>query len=212
MMKHLWVYGAGGHARVVYDVVSSMKEYFILGFIDDDKSRRDEVFIGCDLKNSIPDEKKRLQDSKSFNLFVAIGDNVQREKIAEQNSDYTFPILIHPTAVIGREVKIGHGTIIMPGAVIESRAKIGRHCIINNGAIIGHCSDIKDYCHISGNSVVSGEVIVGKYSLVGIGSCITPQTKIGMNCILGAGSVVTRDVPDAAKMFGNPARNISNFF
>jgi len=210
-MQKLWIYGAGGHGRVVYDVVSAMEEFFVSGFIDDDKARGGKAFIGHELITDIQNIKQIDDELNIVNLFIAIGDNASREEIAVQNNHYKYPVLMHPTAVIGKDVKIGCGTIVMPGSVIESGAEIGEHCIINNGSIIGHCSVIEDFCHIGGNSVVCGEVSVGKSSMIGIGSCITPQIKIGVHCMLGAGSVITRDVPDEAKMFGNPARNIKNF-
>lgn len=35
---------------------------------------------------------------------------------------------------------------------------------------------------------------------------LLPGVTIGQNALVGAGSVVTKDVPDCAIVFGNPAR------
>ena len=49
---------------------------------------------------------------------------------------------------------------------------------------------------------------VGDETFIGLNVTILPKVKIGKKCIIGAGSVVTRDVPDGAKVVGNPARQI----
>jgi hypothetical protein len=41
---------------------------------------------------------------------------------------------------------------------------------------------------------------------IGGNATILPGVTIGQSALVGAGSVVTRDVPDFAKVFGNPAR------
>ena len=43
---------------------------------------------------------------------------------------------------------------------------------------------------------------------VGGGSVLLPGVTVGENAFVGAGSVVTKDVPDCAIVFGNPARII----
>jgi len=210
-MKKIWVYGAGGHARVVYELIESSKAFEVVGFIDDDETRAGEVFLDYELITNMSNFEKANSEINVGNVFLAIGNDEMREKIAVKIKNYEFPTVIHSTAIISSEVNIGCGTVIMPGVVIEPGVNIGEHCIINNGAIIGHGSRIGDFCHISGNAVVSGEVVVGKGSLVAIGSCITPQVNVGEYCIIGAGSVISRNVPDGAKMMGNPARNIGKY-
>jgi acetyltransferase-like isoleucine patch superfamily enzyme len=49
---------------------------------------------------------------------------------------------------------------------------------------------------------------VGECTLIGAGSVIAPQVTIGKECMIGAGAVVVHDVPDYAKVIGNPARII----
>jgi len=210
-MRELWMYGAGGHARVIFDIIKTAGYFSVAGFIDDNETRSGEHFLGYELITSRSKYETINSNLKITNLFLSVGDNSVREKVAEKMKGYDFPIIIHPGSTISEGAKIGCGTVIMPGSIIESGAIVGKHCIINNGAIIGHSCHIGDFSHISGNAVVSGEVIVGKGSLVAIGACITPQVTIGEKCVIGAGSVISRNVPDGALMMGNPARNMVNF-
>jgi len=210
-MKKLWMYGAGGHARVIYEIIKTCTNFSVVGFIDDNKQRSAERFLGYELITDMSTFQERNSEFNVNKIFLSIGDNAIREIIAKKMLSFEFPIIVHSNAIVGEDVKIGVGTVIMPGAVIEPGTVIGEHCIINNGAIVGHGCRIADYCHISGNAVVSGEVIVGQSTLIAIGSCITPQVNIGKQCLIGAGSVVSRDIPDGAKMMGNPAKNMSHF-
>jgi len=210
-MQKLWMYGAGGHAKVIYEIIEACTDFDVVGFFDDNKQRSGEEFIGYQLITDISSFETINKDLNVSKLFLSIGDNVIREKIAGRMLNFEFPIIVHSSAVVGRDIKIGCGTVVMPGVVIEPGVVIGEHCIINNGAIIGHGSRIGDFCHISGNAVVSGEVVVGKSTLVAIGACITPQVNVGEQCIIGAGAVISRNIPDGATMLGNPARNMVNF-
>jgi len=210
-MKKLWMYGAGGHACVIYDIIKTCTNFSVIGFMDDNKQRSGETFLGYELVTDMSKLEKLNSELSISNVFISVGDNAIREEISKKMVNFEFPIIIHSNTIVSEDVKIGAGTVVMPGVVIEPGAVIGEHCIINNGAVIGHSSRIGDFCHISGNAVVSGEVTVGKNSLVAIGSCITPRVNIGKQCLIGAGSVVSRDIPDGAKMVGNPAINMSHF-
>ena len=53
------------------------------------------------------------------------------------------------------------------------------------------------------------ETRVKKFASIGAKSVINPGVTIGENALIGAGSVVTRDIPDNAIAFGNPARVVS---
>jgi acetyltransferase-like isoleucine patch superfamily enzyme len=47
---------------------------------------------------------------------------------------------------------------------------------------------------------------VQKGAAIGSGSVVLPGVSIGRGALIGAGAVVTRNVPDHAIVFGNPAR------
>lgn len=49
-------------------------------------------------------------------------------------------------------------------------------------------------------------VRIGRNVWIGGGAIILPGVTIGDDALVGAGSVVTRDVPEGATVFGNPAR------
>lgn len=115
--------------------------------------------------------------SDDATTVIAIGDNRQRKKVAEEQPRYCiFGIICHPTAYL--HSLVGDGTVVMAGAVIQTGCRIGKHCIINTGATIDHDCTLEDYVHIAPGAHLCGNVHVGEGTLVGVGVGIAPNTKI----------------------------------
>ncbi|WP_265093412.1 DapH/DapD/GlmU-related protein, partial [Cronobacter sakazakii] len=49
-------------------------------------------------------------------------------------------------------------------------------------------------------------ILVKKGASIGANATILPGVTIGEKSMIGAGSVVTKDVPDNAVVYGNPAK------
>ncbi|MDY7231883.1 acetyltransferase [Hyalangium rubrum] len=205
-MQGLFLYGSGGHASVVADLVRANGQYAILGLIDDDPLLAGGERFG----HRVLGDRHALTSERTDNLFLGIGDNHTRQRLSAQLAGWRFPTLIHPTAVIGENVSIGAGTAVMPFAVIEHGATIGEHCIINNGAVIGHGSRIGAYCHVSGKSALGGGVTLEPFVFVGMGAVVTPGVTVAKNCLLSAGSMTSRDIGEGATVVGNPGRPFFN--
>lgn len=197
----IFIYGASGHGKVVFDVAVSAG-WKIGGFVDDQKA-------GTSL-NGFP--VCRYEEIKHQSIFFAlgIGDNFVRNKLFKQlsNDGKQFPELIHSSAVISTTACVSPGSVVMPNAVINADAFIGEGCIVNTAAIIEHDNHIAAFSHISPNAALSGGVSVGTHSHVGTGACVIPNIHIGSSVIVGAGSVVVKDVSDGVVIVGNPARKI----
>ena len=139
-MEKIWVYGTGGHAAVIADMILSLNNFDIFGFIDDDSNKKDTIFFNHAKVFSPAEFTVANQKLNIRNIIFAIGSNEIRKKLAEQFSELNFPTIIHPTAIISKFVEIDVGTVVMPYTIIEPEAIVGKHCIINNNAIIGHNS------------------------------------------------------------------------
>lgn len=201
------IIGAGGHAKVIIDLIEKRQvilneEISIFGIVDDKYIEKD--FLGYSYLGKIEDLEK-IEDYKKKKYIIAIGNNKVREKISKKLR-LNFVSLVHPTAIVGKSVKIGVGTVVMAGVIINSLAVIGKHSIINTGAIIEHDCVVEDYVHISPKTAVAGGVKVGKSSWIGIGSSIIQGIEIGENVTIGAGSVVVKNLKDNIKAFGVPAK------
>ena len=188
------LYGAGGHCKVVIDILEALK--IPLDCVVDDNPS------GC----SSLQYKVRKAGNVYRQMIITIGNCQIRKKIAEHIKADEFITAIHPSAIISPSSTIGEGTVVMPGAIINAHASIGRHCIINTKASVDHECRIGDFVHVAPGATISGDVEVGEGTWIGVGACIKQGIKIGKNCMIGAGSVVVRDIPDGVTAFGNPCK------
>lgn len=192
----MYLYGAGGHAKVVQDILEA-QGINISGFIDDNSSLSN--YMGLPVKHRVVAGQE---------IIVCIGNNKVRKQIVDdlRLKKVSFSRGIHPLSVISPRARIGEGTVVMPGGIINSNAQIGNHCIINTSASVDHDCYIEDYVHISPHATLCGNVKVGEGTWIGAGTVIIPGVKIGKWCVIGAGAVVLHDIPDEAVAFGNPAK------
>ncbi len=193
-MKKVYLFGAGGHAKVIIDILQ-LNDITVEELYDDNKTIKD--FMGIPVSQEIKSP-----------LIISIGNNSIRKKIATDLNEVTYDKAISTNAVISRNVSIGDGTVIVQGSIIQSCSQIGKHVIINTAATVDHDCNIHDFVHIAPGVNLCGGVEVGEGTLIGAGSTVIPGIKIGQWCIIGAGSVITNDIPDNVVAAGVPCKVI----
>ncbi len=196
-MKDLTLYGAGGHCFAIVELINSLKDYNPMVIVDDNPVAKQVLGIPV-IESS--------QHSNFKQVVLTIGDNASRRKIVAKINEAHFPILVHQSVQKYPSVSLGKGTQILPGAVIDADVTIEDFCIINNHATLSHNVRVENFCHIAINAVISGGVQIGEGTLIGAGSIILPELKIGKWVTVGAGTVITKDIPDYAVVYGNPAK------
>jgi UDP-perosamine 4-acetyltransferase len=209
MHKEIIVVGAGGHAKVCIELLQAMGEKisYCIGSQNESKT----ALFGIPVLKG--DNNLHELQSKGFcRVFIAIGDNELRNKLAKLSVDIGYNLVnaISPTAVISPSARIGFGVAIMAGAIINSDCVINDLSIINTGATIDHDCHIGHSTHIAPQCALAGNVSVGDFSFVGIGTKIIPKINIGKYVIVGAGSVVITDFKTGSKAMGVPARSFKD--
>ena len=201
------VYAAGGHAKVVADVLEAMGVCQIVGLIDDSPELKGTVRGGYSVIGN-KDDLAGMSGAGIDGVIVALGDNCRRKLVCEEVERMGFNLVsaIHPSAVIGSRVRIGAGTLVVAGVVVNVDAEIGENVIVNTGATIDHDCRIGAHVHLSPGVHLAGRVSVGALTHIGIGAVILPNLTIGKNCIVGAGAVVRDNMPDNVVVVGNSAR------
>jgi sugar O-acyltransferase (sialic acid O-acetyltransferase NeuD family) len=199
------VYGAGGHGRVVADILQ-LRGIEVEGFIDDDPGKYREQ-AGLKI---LGDARWLVEQAARQHVAVAlgIGDNFSRCAVAQRCLLTGARLLtaVHPSATIAASAKLSEGVVIMAHAVVNADASIGLGAVINTAAIVEHDCDVGEFAHLSPKAAIGGHVQVGRYSWLGIGSNVLPDVKVGTGSIVGAGATVLHDVGDWVVAIGTPAR------
>lgn len=194
----LVVYGAGGHAKTVIDLVRQCGQFLVAGIVADPRPTEDSLLgapvLGTsDTLPALLDQGLRL----AVNAVGAVGNPQVRvacfERLAAQG--YAFPTLIHRTAVIEPSAQVGAGTQVFGLAFVGSAATVGFGVILNTGAIVSHDCRIGDYAHITPGAVLAGQVTVGTGALIGMGVTTQVGVKIGDWARIGNGARIHGDVP-----------------
>ncbi len=201
--KYMYLYGAGGHSKVITDILNSLGIEVIGMFDDNPPAAR---FKELEVRNGIRLLGEGFPELDAP-LIISVGNNSRRAELAEL-IDATYGTAIHGSAIISNKATIGAGTVILHGAIVQAGAAIGKHVLINTAASIDHDNIIGDYTHISPHATLCGHVSVGEGTHIGAGATVIPSIQIGKWCTVGAGAVVIRDIPDYATVVGNPARII----
>jgi len=203
-LKKIILIGASGQGKVVAEVLRACGTWELIGFLDDDENKPRE-FAGYPVlgpSSHLPDLSKDAQ------VVITIGDNKVRGEKARQakESGRTLPVIIHPSAVVAPDAKIGEGTVIMAGSIIQPGTQIAMNGIINTGATIDHDCRLYDNVHICPGAHLAGNVVVQARAWVGIGSSIIQNLNIGEDAIVGAGAAVVADVSPGTTVGGVPAK------
>jgi sugar O-acyltransferase (sialic acid O-acetyltransferase NeuD family) len=203
--KKVVVFGAGGHGKVVLDILLESKVP-VAGFIDDNPAVHGTKILGYPVLGGW----SYLTKNKKIGLALGIGNNKIRRKIFEKAvaEKITVVSALHPQSVVSRFSKIGAGVVVMAGAVINPGVVIEEGVVVNTSASVDHDCYLKKFSHIWPGARLAGTVTVGEETYIGTGVSVIQNITIGKNVLVGAGAAVVEDIPDGVTAVGVPAQVI----
>jgi UDP-perosamine 4-acetyltransferase len=204
--KKIIIIGAGGQCRSVISIIQDIGNWDIFGIIDINYKGAEEVIMGKPVIGGIDMiDKQRIQN---YSLVLAIGDNIQRERISLSLPDggFEYPNLIHPLSFVDKTAKLGRGNVIGCFSFVGPKVEIGDYNIVNTGSILEHETTIGNFNHIAPMATVCGRVDISDKVLLGASSVVIPKIKINSGVTIGANSTLIHDVIKQNLTFiGNPA-------
>jgi len=212
-MKNIVLIGGGNQAHYTIDIIEKEGKYNIIGIIDSiheiDSDRFGYKILGR--------QENISQLIKKYNIeggVISIGDNWGRyhvyNQILELAPTFKFVNAIHPSVIVGNNVKLGVGIVAMAGCIFNPKSTIGDFTFFATGAQIEHDCQIGNFSSISAGSITGGHVKLGKFSAITLGVTVVDRLEIGENTVIGSGSLVTKSLPDNVLAYGSPAKIIRN--
>lgn len=195
----LIIYGGGGHAKSLIDLIRLDGQYRIHGILDDGIPAGTRILDipvlgGGDLLPAL----RRQGLSKAVNAVGGIGSITPRLAVYEKLAAAGFECatVVHPRAFIEPSAHISAGCQVFYNAYIGSEVKVGFGSIINTAAIISHDCQLGEYVNVSPGAILAGAVKVGERALIGMGATINLGVTIGAGARVGNSAVVKADVPE----------------
>jgi len=199
------VLGAGGHARVVIEVLRRIGAEILgyaapaqlttlaegVGYLGNDEALEfpaSEILLA----NGLGSGDALRPRIELFTGFVETG--------------FSFATLVHPSAVVAEDVTLGQGAQVMAGAVLQPGCQVGDNAIINTRAVLDHDCLIGAHTHIAPGATLCGGVTIAEAVLVGVGACIRPSIDVGTRSVIGAGAAVVSAVGEGKTVVGVPAK------
>lgn len=203
-MSGVIVIGAGGHAKVVADILLQ-HGVTVTGYLDDNPTTWAETPLGLPVLGATGDFQRYSPEG----LVMGIGSNKTRREVVERLGEAAERLwcnAVHPRATLAPSVRLGRGVVIAAGAVINPDTVILDHAIVNTSASVDHDCMVGRFAHLAPGTRLAGGVTVGEGALLGVGSLYIPNLTIGAWAVVGAGAAVVRDVPAGVTARGVPAR------
>jgi sugar O-acyltransferase (sialic acid O-acetyltransferase NeuD family) len=197
---YILIYGAGGHAKSVMEMVLQNNVYGIAGILDDDTHLTGKEVLGIPVlgtRTLLPTLVMQgvTLAANGVGGIIDISVRVRIFKILE-SAGFTFPALIHPRATVEPSAKISEGVQVFANAYVGAEAVLLPRCMVNTNAVVSHDCEIGAYTHIAPGALLAGHVQVGERTLIGMGVTTTIGVKIGSGVRIGNAAIVLADVPD----------------
>lgn len=206
------IVGAGGHGRVVLDILMQNRQHRVIGFLDSNASLHGRRMDGKPVLGDMSLAPK-LAGRGIEGAVVAIGDSGVRRAFAEELEAGGLELInaIHPSANLAHNVTLGRNLVIAAGALVCAHCQIADSVILNTGCIVDHESRIGTAVHVCPGARLAGRVVVDAGAFIGIGATVIQSVRIGSEAIVGAGAVVIQDVEPMSTVVGVPARPIKEY-
>lgn len=209
-MKHLIIIGARGYGRIACDIARNMpgygSEFDIKGYLDDKNDALDGFYDYPKIIDTVENYHAKKDD-----VFVcALGDVKAKEKYIDilNKQEIEWFTIIHPSAMINHNAKIGKGCIISQGALLDVDSELGDFVCVQCYALVGHDVKIGKYCMIDSLCFLGGGDVIEDSVTLHTRSTVAPKITIGKNSVINACSLIIRNVKSSCVMMGNPAKEI----
>ena len=209
-MKQLIIVGAGGMGRSVYCIATGCigygTDFTVKGFLDDDLNSLDGFENYPPMLGTI-DGYKLCEDD----VFVcSLGNTKNKKMICEKlkAKGAKFQTLIHKTAIVRQNAKIGDGCIIADFASVGADCTIGESTLVQTFSIAAHDCKIGNYVRIDTHATCVGGVVVEDCATIHTTAVVSHKVVVGEGAVVAACSFVIKKVKPNTTVFGNPAKQL----
>lgn len=162
---NLLILGAGSQGPVVKEIAEAIGIFEEIAFLDDNPDNKLAIGPLSDLD--------KLVDH--FPMAIpSFGDSKLREKCMNilESRGYIVPSLIHPSATISPNAKLGRSIVVEARCIVSAGATIGRGALLSGASVIEAAAQVGDFTHIGSSVTVAKAAVVENYERVLSGTVV----------------------------------------
>lgn len=197
------VFGGGGHAKQVIDLLRRLDRWLPTAVIDDVLPPGGEV-AGVRVIGGAAALEQARDDGLALavNAVGGIGDIDARARVFERllEAGFGLPTIVDPSAVVEPSATLADGCQVFAQAYVGSDAHLADGVLVNTAAVVSHDCWLGATTNISPGALLAGEVTTGDLVRVGMGATVNVGIHLGLRSRVGNGATVKADVPDSARV------------
>lgn len=200
--ERILIIGGGDGAVQILDVLAKTPQQRAVAIVDDNTALVGRTIDGVPVVGSIAANEivAMVERCEVDKAVISISTLIPlRARLYEQlhARGVSFANIIHPSAVIGANVSLGEGNVIMAFCHIGACATLGNNNFLSAYCSIEHHGVLGSHCSFGPAVVTSSRVQFGDRVRCGTGIFLEPKLSIGNDAIIGSGCIIREDIPEA---------------
>ena len=209
-MTKLAIIGSQDLAQLIAHHASSTKQFQVIGFFDDFRSKGETTPHGPILGKT--HELAAAYTAGLIDAFLmGVGyDHMKfrRECFMQLKHEVPAAKFIHPSCYVDPSSVVDEGCFLLPGCVIDAGAVIHKNSLLNTACTVAHDTTVGENCFLGPGVNLTGFIKIGSDCFIGAGTTVVEKLSICDETQTGAGAVVTKSINTPGLYVGVPARKL----
>jgi sugar O-acyltransferase (sialic acid O-acetyltransferase NeuD family) len=199
--QRLLLIGGGYGAVQVLDIVHNTPGQRVVAIMDDNPTLVGRRVGGVPVIGGVSAEKaaELFQAGEFDAALCTVSTSIPfRERVFNEWRARGIPFanVIHPSAVIGTNVALGQGNIILALCKVGAAARVGDNNVLSSYCSIEHHCILDNHCSFGPAVITSSGVHIHDRVLCGTGIFIEPFIEIGADSVVGSGCAIWSHIPE----------------
>jgi len=200
-IQKILIIGGGDGAIQVLDVIAKTPHQRAVAILDDNPNIQGKLVGGVPISGKLDLDRVaggfERGDYDAVVISISTLIKLREEVFLKLKArGVRYANIIHPSAVIGSNVNMGEGNVIMAFAHIGACATLGDNNFLSAYCSIEHHNKLGSHCSFGPGVVTSSRVTFGDRVRCGTGIFIEPKLSIGADAVIGSGCILWKDVPE----------------
>jgi len=199
-VQRLLIIGGGNGAVQIIDALARIPQQRAVAIMDDNAAIHGKAVAGVPVIGAIDPVRaaELLAAGEIDAAVISVSTSIPfRERIftAWRAQGIPFANVIHPSAVVGINVTMGEGNVVMAFCHFGACATIGDSNFLSAYCSIEHHCVLGSHCSFGPGVVTSSRVKIGDRVRFGTGIFIEPGVQIGADSVIASGLAIAQHIP-----------------